>query len=99
MKIVLGKEYKFGEKVVKELDLDFDTLTGLDLINLEKEYKVRNKESIVKELEDGWALTVAAFLAGLKYNDLTTLSAPDFLKVVGKTKAFLNQGWAIQDEK
>lgn len=34
MKIVLGKEYKFGERVVKELDLDFDTLTGLDLINL-----------------------------------------------------------------
>ncbi|WP_314010516.1 hypothetical protein [Pseudostreptobacillus hongkongensis] len=99
MEIVLGKEYKFGEKVVKELDLDFDTLTGLNLINLEKEYKVRNKESIVKELEYGWALTVAAHLAGLNYNDLTKLSAHDFLKVVGKTKVFLNQGWANQDEK
>ncbi len=91
MLIKLSKEYDFSGKLVKEIELDFDSLTGRDMIALEKTYKLRNKEAVVKELEDGWALTVASRVADINYNDLLNLNATDYLKLVNKTKSFLNK--------
>lgn len=98
MKIELSKEYQFGSDKVKELELDFDNITAMDFLDYEREYKTRNKASIVKELEDGWALTVAARTSGYKYGDLLKLTGLDYLKVVNKTKNFLNQAWDLEEK-
>ena len=83
MKVKLSQIYNFGGKEFDELD-----------INIEREFKARNKEAgAVKELEDSWAITVAAKSIGVKYGDLLNLISTDYLKVVNGVKRFLSQGW------
>lgn len=96
--IKLSKTYNFGGKEYDKLDLNLDELTGTDLLQCEKEFKMRCKDrAAVKELEDAWAVTVAAYALKVKYGDLLTLKAPDYLKVVNQTRLFLSSGW--EDEK
>ncbi|QXW65660.1 phage tail assembly protein [Streptobacillus moniliformis] len=99
MIIKLSREYNFSGKTFNEFELDFDILTGKDMIALEKEYKLRNKGSIIKELEDGWALTVAARLIDVKYGDLLNLNANDYLRLINSVKTFLNKTLEVTEEK
>ena len=96
--IKLRREYKFGAKNIKEIVLDLEELSGQDLVFAEKEYKARNKGATVKELEDGWALTVASKASGIKYGDLLGLKGTDYIKVLNKTKGFLNAGLGSADD-
>lgn len=89
MIVKLNKEYDLGGKKVNEINLDFDKLTGKDLIKAEKDFKARYTGATVKELEDGWAVTVAEVASGIKYGDLLKLEAKDYLKIVNKTRNFL----------
>lgn len=87
--IKLGREYVFGSKNVKEITLDFDNLEGKDLLIAEKDFKKRNKGANVKELEDGWLITVAATASKMKYGDLITLKGKDYIKILNATRDFL----------
>ena len=87
--IKLSKEYNFGGKSITEINLDFDSLTGTDLMDAERAYKMRNKGSVVKELEDGWLVSVAEKSSNLKYGDFLKLSGRDYLKVLNKVRGFL----------
>ena len=87
--IKLTQEYTFGAKTYKEFELNFDSLTGRDLILLENEYKERAKGSILKEQEDAWYITVASKVLDIKYGDLLKLKAKDFVKLVMAVKVFL----------
>ena len=89
------REYKFGGKNVKEIVLDLEELAGQDLVFAEK---ARNKGAAVKELEDGWALTVASKASGIRYGDLLKLKGTDYIKVLNKTKGFLNTGLGSTDD-
>ena len=96
--IKLNNEYNIDGKQTKEIVLNFDDLTGFSLLDAEKQYKLRNKGVAVKELEDGWALTVAAKAIGLKYGDFLKFKGVDYLKVVNTTKGFLNSGWDSKED-
>lgn len=87
--IKLEKEYFFGTKKVNEIILDFDNLSGKDLLIAEKDFKKRNKGATVKELEDGWLVTVAGIASDTKYGDLLTLKGKDYVKVLNATRNFL----------
>ena len=87
--IKLEKEYFFGTKKVNEIILDFDNLSGKDLLIAEKDFKKRNKGANVKELEDGWLVTVAGIASNTKYGDLLTLKGKDYIKVLNATRNFL----------
>ncbi len=87
--IKLTQEYTFGAKTYKEFELNFDSLTGRDLILLENEYKERTKRSILKEQEDAWYIIVASKVLDIKYGDLLKLKAKDFVKLVMAVKVFL----------
>lgn len=94
MKVVLSQIYNFGGKEYSEFDINVEEMTGKDFIHCEKEFKARNKDaSAIKELEDGWALTVAAKAINIKYGDLLNLKSVDYLKVVNQVKVFLSKGW------
>ena len=91
MKVKLSKSYNFGGKEFNELDINIEEMTGRDFMQCEKEFKARNKEAgAVKELEDSWAITVAAKSVGVKYGDLLNLISIDYVNGV---KRFLSQGW------
>lgn len=97
MKVKLSQSYNFGGKEFEELDINIEEMTGKDFMQCEKEFKARNKDAgAVKELEDSWAVTVAAKSLGVKYGDLLNLVSVDYLKVVNGVKRFLSKGW---DEK
>ena len=87
--IKLTQEYTFGAKTYKEFELNFDSLTGRDLILLENEYKERAKRSILKEQEDAWYITVASKVLDIKYGDLLKLKAKDFVQLVITVRNFL----------
>ena len=94
MKVKLSQTYNFGGKEFDELDIDIEEMTGKDIITCERDFKSRIKEAgAVKELEDSWAITLAAKSVGVKYGDLLNLVAIDYLKVVNGVKRFLSQGW------
>lgn len=100
MKIDLSKAYNFNGKEYTFLNLNVEEMTGKDLLQCEREFKARSKDTgAIKELEDSWALTVAAKAAGMKYGDFLPLSAVDYLKVVGQIKLFLNKGWESKKEE
>ena len=98
MIVKFSKEYTLGSKKIKEIDVDLEGLTGKDLMDCEREYRTRAKDSIIKELEDGWALTIAAKATGLKYGDFLKLGAIDFMKITGTVKGFLNKSWDSNEE-
>ena len=87
--IKLTQEYTFGAKTYKEFELNFDSLTGRDLILLENELKERKKVYSIKEQEDAWYITVASKVLDIKYGDLLNLKAKDFVKLVMAVKVFL----------
>ena len=87
--IELTQEYTFGAKTYKEFEINFDSLTGRDLILLENEYKERAKRSILKEQEDAWYITVASKVLDIKYGDLLKLKAKDFVQLVVTVRNFL----------
>lgn len=94
MKVKLSQVYNFSGKEFEELDIHIEEMTGKDFMQCEKEFKARNKDAgAVKELEDSWAVTVAAKALGVKYGDLLNLISVDYLKVVNGVKRFLSQGW------
>lgn len=98
MKIELSKKYNFGGKEFEEFELNLEALTGKDIMDCEREFKVRNKGTVAtKETEDSWALIIAAKVLDVKYGDLLTLNATDYLKTINKIKLFLAQGW--EEEK
>jgi hypothetical protein len=97
MKVKLSQVYNFGGKEFEELNINIEEMTGKDFMQCEKEFKARNKDAgAVKELEDSWAVTVAAKALGVKYGDLLNLVSVDYLNVVNGVKRFLSKGW---DEK
>ena len=99
MKIQLSRTYNFGGKEYNELDVRVEDMKGKDFLTCEKEYKKRNSEhGVIKELEDGWAISVAATATGTKYGDLIDLDAIDFLKVANRVKLFLSKGWEEKEE-
>lgn len=99
MKIKLSKKYNFGGKEFEELEINIEDMKGKDFLACEKEFKARNKDAgIIKELEDSWAISVAAKAVGVKYGDLIELESVDYLKVVNKVRLFLSKGWEEKEE-
>jgi len=101
MIIELSKEYTLGSKKYKEINLDFDSLTGNDLLECSRNYKMRTGKAAesFKDFDDPWGLSVAEKASGIKYGDLLKLGASDFLKILNQTKKFLTKGWDIEEEK
>ena len=87
--IKLNQEYTLDGKKYTEIELDFESLTGKKLLIAESEFKKRNKGAAVKELEDGWLLTVAEKASGIKYGSLMELKGKDYIKVINAARNFI----------
>nr|DAF34181.1 MAG TPA: tail assembly chaperone protein [Caudoviricetes sp.] len=87
--VKLNQEYTLDGKKYTEIELDFESLTGKKLLIAESEFKKRNKGAAVKELEDGWLLTVAEKASGIKYGSLLELKGKDYIKVINAARNFI----------
>ena len=87
--VKLNQEYTLDGKKYREIELDFESLTGKKLLIAESEFKKRNKGAAVKELEDGWLLTVAEKASGIKYGSLLELKGKDYIKVINAARNFI----------
>jgi len=77
-----GKEYT-------KLELNFDNLTGRDLINAHKETTAMGDNSPVNEFSKTYLAAVAARAAKVKTDDILDLPARDFTNITIMVQNFL----------
>ena len=78
----------------QELVFDFDKITGHTLVKCTTLAKKDDPSMLVPSLSTAFQAHVAAAATGLKYDDILSLSAPDFVAVTLKVQGFLNGGAA-----
>ena len=89
MKHQLKKEVTFEDKVYKELDLDFDGLTGRDVREAKKASDRPDKIVPVLAMDTEFAAALAAKAAKVPVELMDFLSAPDYMAVTQATVNFL----------
>ena len=81
MKIKLNRPITINGVEMKEIELDFDKLTGADLISASRESGLLGDNALVPELSKQYLAVVAAKASGLNVDDIMKLSAKDFTAV------------------
>ncbi|MDO6355278.1 phage tail assembly protein [Caloramator sp. CAR-1] len=84
-KILLSKPVKLGDTEVKELEIDLNSLTGIDVIEAENEIRAIGKVPLVHEMDKAYLAAIAAraikpkqtldFLLKLPLKDFTVITA------------------------
>ena len=101
MRIKLIKTFTHNNKEYKELNFDFDKLTGQDLIDAE-EITRRTGANIAIGAADfsrNYLVSVAAKAASLPREALLNLSAQDFTNVLNQTLIFLSGADSVSLEE
>lgn len=94
MKVVLSKEYTFGEgeaaKTIGWVDLNLEALTGGDILQCTREAEAQKGEVVrVIVMDQDLHLQIASKASGLSVNDLKKLSAKDYVEVITSVQGFL----------
>ncbi|MNO15521.1 hypothetical protein D3C76_51870 [compost metagenome] len=93
--IKLSRPITWDEVEYKELNLNFDSLSGDDIIDAESDFMdfVVGKKNVFVAFKDehpAYLAVLAAKAAGIHPNFMKKLAGKDFLKVSGASKRFLN---------
>lgn len=89
MKIALSKELTIKGELVKEVELDFDSLTGRDLTKAEKEARIAGDANVMINFSMVYHAAIVAKLLGITYDDVLDLPAGDFTKLTASVSNFL----------
>jgi len=89
MKIKLNKPITINGVEMKEIELDFDKLTGADLISASRESGLLGDNALVPELSKQYLAVVAAKASGFNVDDIMKLSAKDFTAITLAVQNFL----------
>lgn len=92
MIIPLKKPLKKDDQEITTLNLDFDSLTGLQIADAEQEARIAGNKSVTPLHTVHGQAFVAAKACGMVPDDIFKLSGPDFMNVTGLTFIFLNDG-------
>lgn len=87
-KIKLSKEFEFEGKKYTELTIDFDKLTGRDIIAAEKEASGFAGRPVL-DIDKTYQAVIAAKAAGVVSDLILDLPACDFVSVTGAAQDFL----------
>lgn len=92
--ITLVEPIVWEDETITELKLDFDQLSGDDILTVEGEFMdfiagVKNVFIYYKNDHPGYQAVLAAKAAGVHPNVMKKLKGKDFLKVTGAAKLFL----------
>ena len=89
MKIKLNRPITINGVEMKEIELDFDKLTGADLISASRESGLLGDNALVPELSKQYLAVVAAKASGLNVDDIMKLPAKDFTAITLAVQNFL----------
>ncbi len=87
--IKLTEEVKIGDTVVKELDLDFASLRGIDLLDAEKEVRAFGDDTPMLMFSMRYQAAVVARLTDLTYDDVLNMNGKDFTALTNAVGGFL----------
>ena len=90
MEIKLNKTYDINGEMKDTIELDFEKLTGRQLIQLEKEFKKENKGELILVANNAFSAKVAAYCSNISEDDILDMSAKDFTAIAGEVTIFLN---------
>ena len=90
IKIKLSKETKFNDVEIKEINLDFGSLTGADICEAESNFRDRFYVPIPDaNYSSAYQAAVAAKASKLPYELILELNYIDFIAVTGSARGFL----------
>ena len=90
MKIKLSKKIKFNDVEIREINLDFGSLTGVDICEAESNFRDRFYVPVPDaNYSFAYQAAVAAKASKLPYELILELNHRDFSAVTGATKGFL----------
>jgi hypothetical protein len=98
MEIKLQKPLNKDGKTIKTISLNLDSLSGSDIISIERELRQRGDTSLNPLISSEGLAVVAARASGFVPEDIISLSAPDFIQVTGEVRNFL-LGWVLTIDK
>lgn len=89
MIVKLKTSLKIKDQTVNEVSLNFDNITGSDLIAAESEVRAMGDQTPSVFLSMRFQAAVAAKLIGVPVDDVLALPVPDFRKLVLPVANFL----------
>lgn len=89
MEIEISKPITVNGEKVKKFELDFDKITGRDLVQAETEARAKGDHTPAIFLSMQFQMIVAAKAIGIKYDDLLELPAADCKKIIEPAALFL----------
>ena len=89
MKIKLKKAINFRGEDVKEVELNFDELTGNDLIEAEKQVMTNDNIPMVTDFNKAYLVAVASRLLKIPTPELRNINAKDFAAITSEVQRFL----------
>ncbi|GHS91252.1 hypothetical protein AGMMS49957_18030 [Synergistales bacterium] len=89
MKIQLKKALRHKGQDLTELDIQLETLTGVDLIEVEQQLFKSGKVALMPDYSKVYLIRVAARAARIPVEVMETLSARDFTVVTNQVQSFL----------
>jgi len=92
MIVPLKKTLKKDGQEITSLNLDFDSLTGLQIAEAEQEARLAGNRTLTPLHTTHGQAFVAAKACGMIPDDIFKLGASDFLNVTGLVFIFLNDG-------
>lgn len=88
MKITLSTPMKYKDSELSELDLDLESLTGQDLIDIES--SITSRGQTVQMSSQGYFAAIAAKSAHIPVEVIKSLPLKDFMKITNQVIFFLN---------
>lgn len=89
VKVVLSRKYSFEDKEYEELSLDFNSLTGKDIIDAEKEARALGDNSPVPEFSKTYQAILGAKAAKVPIDMVMDFNVRDFTRVTMAVQNFL----------
>jgi hypothetical protein len=87
-KVKLSRPITVGEKQIEEIALDFDAVTGADIIFCVNEATAMKGAVLSYVIDTEVHVQLAAKLSGIGRAELLKLRARDFNKVIGPVQSF-----------
>lgn len=97
MKFKLRKPVEFDGNTVMEINLDLESLTGEDILQVERQFSYGNSENqanMIKEFSKEWQILVAAKAAKLPKEFFLRIDARDFSLITIAVQNFFVLGSA-----
>ncbi|WP_295156243.1 hypothetical protein [Selenomonas sp. AE3005] len=89
MKLKLSKTVSYNNVDYKELEFDFEGLTGFDLMKATEKLNVKGMRNMVPYLSMEYHVAVAAAAAKVDTDVIGRMAAPDFVQATMAAQNFL----------